>query len=240
LAVGLVLGVLFGLLAVHLGVDQILLGLAITIAGGGLTAFLYRDIFGGQNPAAEVRSLTVPLGPLGGLPVVGPALADRPLFLWAAYGLTPLFAFVLARSRFGLYVRAVGDAPAAVDAAGVDVGRVRLAAASIGGAMAGVAGAFLAVVDLKLFQPGMTVGTGFIALALAMVGGWRPGRILVAAVSFGLLRALANGLQILRVDVRPEFVTMLPYVGVMIALILLARSTKLPAALGIPYVRGRR
>ena len=240
LAVGLLLGALFGLLAIGLGLDQILLGLAITIAGGGLTAFLYRDIFGRQNPAAAVRPLVLPLGPIEGLPVVGLALADRPLLLWGAYALTPVFAFVLARSRFGLHLRAVGEAPAAADAAGVDVARVRLAAALTGGAMTGLAGAFLSVVDLKLFQPGMTVGTGFIALALAMVGAWRPGRILLAAVSFGLLRALANGIQILGIDVRPEFVTMLPYVGTMAALVLLARSTRLPAALGVPYTRGRR
>jgi simple sugar transport system permease protein len=240
LAVGLLLGALFGLLAIGLGLDQILLGLAITIAGGGLTAFLYRDIFGRQNPAAAVRPLVLPLGPIEGLPVVGLALADRPLLLWGAYALTPVFAFVLARSRFGLHLRAVGEAPAAADAAGVDVARVRLAAALTGGAMTGLAGAFLSVVDLKLFQPGMTVGTGFIALALAMVGAWRPGRILLAAVSFGLLRALANGIQILGIDVRPEFVTMLPYVGTMAALVLLARSTRLPAALGVPYTRGQR
>jgi simple sugar transport system permease protein len=240
LAVGLLLGALFGLLAIGLGLDQILLGLAITIAGGGLTAFLYRDIFGRQNPAAAVRPLVLPLGPIEGLPVVGLALADRPLLLWGAYALTPVFAFVLARSRFGLHLRAVGEAPAAADAAGVDVARVRLAAALTGGAMTGLAGAFLSVVDLKLFQPGMTVGTGFIALALAMVGAWRPGRILLAAVSFGLLRALANGIQILGIDVRPEFVTMLPYVGTMAALVLLARSTRLPTALGVPYTRGQR
>lgn len=240
LAVGLLLGALFGLLAVALGVDQILLGLAITIAGGGLTAFLYRDVFGRQNPAAVVHPLTVPVGPLAGVPILGPALADRPLLLWGAFALTPVFAWVLGRTRFGLHVRAVGDAPAAADAAGVEVAGVRLAAALIAGAMAGLAGAFLSVVDLKLFQPGMTVGTGFIALALAMVGGWRPGGILVAAVSFGVLRALANGVQILGLPVRPEFVTMLPYVGTMAALALLARGNRLPAALGMPYTRGRR
>jgi simple sugar transport system permease protein len=96
------------------------------------------------------------------------------------------------------------------------------------------------VADLKIFQVGMTVGAGFIALALTMVGGWNPWRILVASVHFGLLRSLGNGLQILGIDVRTEFVTMLPYLGIMIALAALAGRTALPAALGIPYARGRR
>ena len=80
----------------------------------------------------------------------------------------------------------------------------------------------------------------FIALALTMVGGWNPYRILIACILFGLLRSLGNGLQIIGVDVRTEFVTMLPYIGVMVALVVLAGKTSLPAALGIPYARGRR
>ena len=106
--------------------------------------------------------------------------------------------------------------------------------------MAGLAGAFLSVADLKIFQVGMTVGTGFIALALTMVGGWNPYRILLASVLFGLLRSLGNGLQILGIDVRTEFITMLPYIGIMVALALLAGKTSLPAALGVPYARGHR
>ena len=151
----------------------------------------------------------------------------------------PVFAFLLARTRFGLQVRAVGEYPFAADAAGVDVARVRYQAALIAGAMAGLAGAFLSVPDLKIFQVGMTVGMGFIALALTMVGGWNPYRILVACVLFGLLRSLGNGLQIIGIDVRTEFITMLPYIGVMVALALLAGKVA-SGGLGIPYARGRR
>ena len=86
----------------------------------------------------------------------------------------------------------------------------------------------------------MTVGMGFIALALTMVGGWNPYRIALASVLFGLLRSLGNGLQILGINVRTEFITMLPYIGIMVALALLAGRTSLPAALGVPYARGRR
>lgn len=237
---GLLLGLLFGVLTISLRVDQVIVGLAITIFGGGLTAFLYRDVFAGQNPSAEVAPLSITIPVLSDIPIVGPAVFQGQLLFYLAYACVPIFAFLLARTRFGLNVRAVGENPFAADAAGVDVARVRYAAIAIAGGMAGAAGAFLSVADLKIFQVGMTVGMGFIALALTMVGGWNPWRILIAAVLFGMLRSLGNGLQILGIDIRTEFITMLPYLGVMLALVLLAGRTALPAALGIPYARGRR
>jgi general nucleoside transport system permease protein len=237
---GLALGLLFAILTVSLRVDQVLVGLAITIFGGGLTAFLYRDIFGGQNPSLSVDTprLAIPL--LSRIPILGDALFNQGVLFYLAFAFVPVFAFLLTRTRFGLQVRAVGEHPFAADAAGVDVARTRYIAALIAGAMAGLAGAFLSVADLKIFQVGMTVGTGFIALALTMVGGWNPYRILLASVLFGLLRSLGNGLQILGINVRTEFITMLPYIGIMVALALLAGRTSLPAALGVPYARGRR
>ncbi|MBA2595478.1 MAG: ABC transporter permease [Chloroflexia bacterium] len=240
IAAGAVLGLVFAALTVSLRVDQVLVGLAITIFGGGLTAFLYRDIFGGQNPSLNVDAPRIAIPLLSRIPVAGPAMFNQGVLFYLAFALVPAFAFVLARTRFGLQVRAVGEYPFAADAAGVDVTRTRYLAALIAGSMAGLAGAFLAVADLKIFQVGMTVGMGFIALALTMVGGWNPYRILLASVLFGLLRSLGNGLQILGIDVRTEFITMLPYIGIMIALAILAGRTSIPAALGIPYARGRR
>ena len=240
IAAGSLLGSLFAVLTVSLRVDQVLVGLAITIFGGGLTAFLYRDVFGGQNPSLNVGSSRIAIPGLSQIPIIGDAMFNQSLLFYIAFALVPVFAFLLARTRFGLQVRAVGEYPFAADAAGVDVTRIRYQAALIAGAMAGLAGAFLSVADLKIFQIGMTVGTGFIALALTMVGGWNPYRILLASVLFGLLRSLGNGLQILGIDVRTEFITMLPYIGIMVALALLAGKTSLPAALGVPYARGRR
>ena len=86
----------------------------------------------------------------------------------------------------------------------------------------------------------MTVGQGFIALAITMLGGWNPWRIAVGAILFGMLNALGDSLQIIGVDIRTEFIGMLPYIGIMVAMVLLARRTTLPAALGVPYWRGRR
>jgi ABC-type uncharacterized transport system permease subunit len=240
IASGLALGLLFAVLTISLRVDQVLVGLAITIFGAGLTAFLYRNVFGGQNPSLVAPTPRIAFPGLDRIPILGSALFNQQLLFYLAFLLVPLFAFLLDRTRFGLAVRAVGENPFAADAAGVDVTRTRYIAALIAGSMAGLAGAFLSVADLKIFQVGMTVGAGFIALALTMVGGWNPWRILLASVLFGLLRSLGNGLQILGIDVRTEFVNMLPYVGIMVALAALAGRTSLPAALGIPYARGRR
>jgi ABC-type uncharacterized transport system permease subunit len=240
LAAGFALGLVFAILTVSLRVDQVLVGLAITIFGAGLTAFLYRDIFGGQNPSLSVATPRVAIPLLSQIPVLGDAVFDQGVLFYLAFAFVPVFGFLLARTRFGLQVRAVGEHPFAADAAGVDVTRTRYIAALIAGMMAGLAGAFLSVADLKIFQVGMTVGTGFIALALTMVGGWNPYRILLASMLFGLLRSLGNGLQILGINVRTEFITMLPYIGIMVALALLAGRTSLPAALGVPYARGRR
>jgi simple sugar transport system permease protein len=167
-------------------------------------------------------------------------LFQQQLVVYLALALVVVFSVILTPTRFGLEIRAVGDNPLAADAAGVNVARTRYLAMLIGGMMAGLAGAFLSVGDLNFFVPGMTVGQGFIAIAIAMLGKWRPYRVFVGAVLFGLLRSLANGLQIIGVDVQPEFILMLPYLGIIVALALLAGRTSLPAALGVPYTRGQK
>jgi general nucleoside transport system permease protein len=238
-AVGLVLGGLFALLTVTLRTDQVVTGLAITIFGSGLTGFLFRDLYG-QERSLDVRAPRLGLPLLADVPVIGPALFDQQLPVYLAWALVPVLSWLLLRTRFGLEVRAAGENPLAADASGVDVVRVRYGAMLLGGALGGLAGAFLSVSELRFFNVGMTVGTGFIAIALAMIGRWRPWRILAGAVVFGLLRSLETGLPIAGVDVRTEFLQMIPYLGIILVLVVLAGRTALPAALGMPYERGRR
>ncbi len=241
MAAGLVLGLIFGVLAITCRVDQVLVGLAITIFGAGLTGFLFRDIFAGQNTAADVNPHQISIPWLRDIPVIGKPLFNEQLLFYVAWLLAPLFSFLLMRTRFGLNVRAVGENPFAADAGGVDVVRVRYVAIAIAGVMAGFAGGFLCVSDVKIFTINMTVGQGFIALAIAMLGQWRPWRIMAGAILFGMLVSLGDGLQILGVNLgHVEFIGMAPYIGVMLALVFLAGRTALPAALGIPYARGSR
>jgi general nucleoside transport system permease protein len=240
IAAGFMLALLFGVLTITLRVDQVLVGLAITIFSAGLTGFLFRDFFGGQNVSANVRPSSYEIPLLHRIPVIGSAVFDRQLLFYISWLLVPVFAFLLVRTRFGLNVRAVGESPFAADAAGVNVIRVRYFSIALAGIMAGFAGAFLAVADLKIFTIGMTVGQGFIALALTMLGGWNPWKIAIGAILFGMLNSLGDGLQIINVNVRTEFIGMMPYIGIMVALVVLAGRTALPAALGIPYARGQR
>ena len=239
LLVGVGLGLLFAVLCVSLRADQVLVGLGITIAAGGLTGYLYRDMYGRQQ-SLDVRVDRLGMPWLKDIPVVGPALFDQTILVYLSWALVPVAAFVLLQTRFGLAVRAVGENPFAADASGISVPAIRYAALLLGGAGAGLGGAFLSVVELRFFTPGMTVGIGFFALAITMVGGWRPYRILAGAVVFGLLRSLETGLPIAGVDVRTEFLQMVPYLGIVVALWILARRAALPAALGLSYERGAR
>jgi simple sugar transport system permease protein len=237
---GLLLGLLFGWLAIALHLDQVLIGLAITIAGGGLTGYLFRDQFGGRNVSLDVDNVRVSVPVLRDIPVAGPALFEQQALFYLAWLLVPAVGWLLYRTRLGLQIRAAGELPVAVDVAGVSVERVRYLAIGFAGAMAGAAGGFLCVADVGIFTTNMTVGQGFMALALAMVGKWRPWRIAVGAAIFGILRSLGDGLQILGVNWKPEFLAMAPYIGVILAMIVLAGRTRLPAALATPYRRGER
>jgi len=237
---GIILGLIFGVLTITMRVDQVLVGLAITIFGAGLSAFLFRDLFGGKNVAVEVDPINISIPVLRDIPIIGEPLFERQLIFYICWALVPIFAFVLMRTKFGLEVRAVGENPFAADAAGVNVVRVRFTAIAIAGAMAGFAGGFLCVADVKIFSIGMTVGQGFIALAITMLGRWNPYRIVIGAMLFGGLQTLGDQLQINGVDIQTEFIGMFPYIGIMLALVILAGRTALPAALGIPYARGQR
>ncbi len=240
IASGIILGLIFGVLTITMRVDQVLVGLAITIFGAGLSAFLFRDLFGGKNVAVEVDPINISIPVLRDIPIIGEPLFERQLIFYICWALVPVFAFVLMRTKFGLEVRAVGENPFAADAAGVNVVRIRFMSIAIAGAMAGFAGGFLCVADVKIFSIGMTVGQGFIALAITMLGRWNPYRIVIGAMLFGGLQTLGDQLQINGVDIQTEFIGMFPYIGIMLALVILAGRTALPAALGNPYARGQR
>jgi general nucleoside transport system permease protein len=238
-AAGGAIGFLFGTLATRLGANQIVLGLGIALAGQGLTGFLFRERYGLSQPLLE-RGMSRPFDALDSVPLVGPMLFGQKWFVYVAWAGVVLIATALRRSRAGLVLRAAGDAPFSVEAAGIDVGRVRVLAATAGQALAGLGGAALAIVEVGFFTPGFTVGIGFIAIALAMLGRQDPLRIAALALVFGLLRGLGTAIQLTDLRIRPEFLEMMPYVGVILLVIVLGRRARLPAALGLAYHRGAR
>ena len=235
--VGSAVGVAFGALAVLARADQVILGLGLTLAGGGLTDFLFRQAYGSDQPLLAA-SMSRPFAAWSdAVPVIGPALLGQKWFVYVAWGMVIAAHWLLHRSTLGLRLRAVGDAPFAVDASGISVGRTRLAAAVLANMLAGLGGATLVIVELGFFRPHVTLGAGFIAIALAMLGRLTPWRVALVALLFGLLRGLDAGLQLMNIPLRAEFLQMIPYAGVVAALIVLGRHIGLPAALGRPYVR---
>ncbi len=231
-----------GIVAVVLGADQVVSGLALTILGISLAAFLGKDlvieapraIFTGQD-----------LGPLSDIPWIGPTLFSMSLVSWLALAAAIGAWWVLNRTRIGLGLRAVGENAATADAAGTNVARTRLLAVAIGGGLAGAAGAYLSLGLAPGWSEGSTAGRGWIAVALVIFGAWQPGRVLAGSLLFGGLIALEPRLQTFGVDISPILLSMLPFaltIGVLIVLSIRARHqpSAAPAAIGIPYRREER
>jgi simple sugar transport system permease protein len=139
-------------------------------------------------------------------------------------------------------MRAAGEFPLGLEASGASVSAVRITAASLAGVLTGLGGAYLTTVELGLFSPGVSVGTGFMAIAVAMLGQRNILRVAVFSLGFGLLTGLDTALQLANVDARPEFLRMIPYLAIVVTLVLLGRDGKSPAALGQVYrgLAGRR
>ena len=225
-------GLLFGVLSVVVGADQIVLGLGLTLGGAGITGFLFREFYGSRQPLLD-HTMSRPFDRFANdIPIIGEAILGQPWFFYVTWFVIAAIAFVLRRTRFGLCLRAVGESPDSADASGVRVVQTQVLAATIAGSLTGLAGASLSLVELGFFQPNVTIGIGFIAIAAAMLGQLKPWRIVAIAIIFGGLRGLGSGLQIADVDVSADLLRLLPYIGVVLALVATGRQMRLPSALG--------
>lgn len=235
MAGGMAMGLLHGLFAVKLKVDQIVSGIALILLGLGLSGFGYRLAFGQGTPAQVPGFQRLDFGPLGDLPVLGRVIFGHHALVYVGVALTVALAWMLARTGLGLTLRAVGENPKAADAAGIGVDRVRMAACAFGGAMAGAGGAFLSTAQLAGFVENMVSGRGFIAIACVVFARWNPLGALAVALVFGMAEAAQIRLQALYPGVPYQLFTILPYVVALVGLVTAARSAHLPAALGKPY-----
>ncbi|MFT8246118.1 ABC transporter permease [Roseomonas sp. BN140053] len=247
-------GLVHGWACVTLRGNQVVSGMAINILASGLTATLALAWFrqGGQTPplpqAARFLPLPIPgAAALAELPVLGRLLTavigGQTLPVYLAFGLVPLSAFVLFRTRFGLRLRAAGENPAAVDTAGISVARLRYAGVLIAAVLCGVAGAAIATAQGAGFVRDMVAGRGFIALAAMILGKWRPWPTLLCCLLFGLLDAAAIRLQGVALPGLGEFpvqaLQALPYVLTVVLLAGFVGRAIPPKASGIPYVKER-
>ncbi len=242
--VGAAVGCLFAAATVLARASQVLCGIALTTGGLGLAATLGRP-YAGQPAAATFQPVDIPL--LDRLPVLGPALFHQAAPVYVAFLVLPLaLQLLLFHTRHGLVLRAIGENPAACDAAGIPVLALRFAYVVLGAAIAAAAGADLTLAFVPSWSDGVTAGRGWIAVALVIFAGYRPWRIAVGAFLFGLVNALGYLAQARDWGVAPAFLSMLPYLATILFMVLPALSarsrpaTTAPAALGLPYYRDQR
>ena len=226
-------------LCVWLGLDQIVVGIAITLAGGGITSVMQGAEFGDTYPRLGAVS-TAPIPLLRRLPVLGRSLFAQPPMVYLGLAIVAVVAWVFRSTNVGLNLRAAGEKPEALDQAGVSVKATRSWAALTTGAFAGLGGAYLSVVSAGIFTPFITQGQGYIAIVIAMLSRGRAGLVLIFSFAFGVALSLADSLQIAGINLSADVVNMIPYVSIIAALIIFARSSYLPPALALPYVRGAR
>ena len=236
---GALLAGLFGLLVIWLNTNQYATGLALSLFGVGFSAFA--GIKYVQEKLPERPHFSIPL--LGDIPLAGPALFRQHPLVYLTIALAIGLIWFLYRTRGGLVLRSVGESPESSHALGYPVRRIRLAAVVVGGALCGLAGAYISVVYTPLWVEGMVAGKGWIALALTTFATWRPARILLGAYLFGGVTMLQFHLQGVGVDVPSQLLTMLPYVSTIVVLALISRNpawirVNMPASLGKPFHPG--
>jgi len=235
-ASGLLVATVFAAFCVGLGTDQIITGTAVTLGGLGFTGAIYQARFGATGTALTLPTLApVPIPGLADIPWVGSALFAQAPTTYLAYLLAPLLWWFLFRTEWGLELRAAGEEPDAAQAAGVRVLWVRFWAALFGGALAGVAGAHLALAHAGTFSENMSAGRGFIAIAVVVLGRWNPLLVLVAALFFGAASALQFLLQALGFDLPYQLFLAFPYLLTLAALAGWVGRARAPAALAQPW-----
>lgn len=236
---GAIMAAAFGMLVIWLNTNQYATGLALSLFGAGFSAFA--GIRYTQEKLSERPKFEIP--GLADIPFVGPALfKHHPIVYLAMFGAAAL-AWFLYRSRGGLVLRAIGESPESAHALGYPVRGIRLLAVVIGGALCGLAGAYISVVYTPLWVEGMIAGKGWIALALTTFATWRPARVLLGAYLFGGVTMLQFYLQGEGVHVASEFLSMLPYLATIVVLVAISRNAtwirvNMPASLGKPFHPG--
>jgi simple sugar transport system permease protein len=233
-AAGVAIALIFAVFTVWMRADQIITGTAITLLSLGLTGTLYRTVYGVSGVALSTPTIgAIAIPGLSSIPVVGHALFAQPGSTYALYLLAPAIAWWMARTHSGLATRALGESPEAAIAAGVRPRLVQGAAVLFAGGMAGIAGATLVLAQAGTFAEGMSAGRGFIAIAIVVLGRWRPLGVAGAALLFGAANALQSLFQSMGwTHVPYQLFLAVPYLLTLLVLAGASRRSAAPAALG--------
>ncbi len=239
LIAGALVSLVLAVFSIKYVVDQIIVGVVLNVLVVGLTNFLFSTVLSENrslfNSPPRFEKIEIPV--LAHIPVIGPVLFNQTLIVYLMYVVVFAVWVALFKTRWGLRVRAVGEYPKAADTVGIKVYRTRYVSVTIGGALAGLGGAFFTLGQVGAFGKEMTNGAGYIALAALIFGRWNPLYAALAALLFGFAQNLQYGLAIIGSPVPSEFLLMLPYVLTVVAVAGLVGKVTGPAATGKPYIK---
>lgn len=239
IAVGALMGAIMAVISVKFKAEQGIAGIALFMLGWGVAGMLFRVYIGGTTSIEGLKAFDLPL--LSKIPIIGSILFSHNIMVYITFLLVPLSWYLLNKTAWGLKVKAVGTAPRAADTMGVDVDWIRIQCVVVGGAMAGLAGAYLSICQTHMYADNITAGRGFIAVALVYFGKWKPTGILWGALLFSLAHSFQRSIQVYGIDFPYEIAVVFPYLLVIVVLALSGKSNIMaPAVLGRPYYREQR
>jgi len=235
--IGVIMGLVSALMAVTLKAEQGISGIGVFLFGLGFSDLLFQKWVGTPRPITKFPKLDIP--GLSDIPWLGEMFFQHSVVIYLAFAAIPLSMWVINKTTFGMNIRAVGENPEAADSLGVSVSRIRWATVTIGGTLAGIAGAILAI-DLGIFQQNITNAQGFIAIALVYFGAWRPLGIMLGSLLYGLVNALVLQMKVLEIIPTDwsDIAAMTPAVITILALVVVATRFSPPSALTKPFTRG--
>jgi simple sugar transport system permease protein len=239
---GLVIGLMNVYMAQSLHLNQVVTGMSLYIFAYGLSVYIFRAITGHTSTfGLEVpRFKAVEIPALLQIPILGPTILNQNVLIYISIVLVLILEVVMFKTTLGLKIRAVGENPSAADNVGINVYTVRYLCLMYGGAMAGLAGAYISLAELGLFFEGMTAGRGWIAIAIVIFGAWSPVRILAGALIFGVIDSLALHTMVVAPQVPFQLLLTLPYAFSIAILVIAMKRAALPAALFKTYRREER
>lgn len=232
---GIAIALIHAVLSISLAANQVATGLALTIFGSGLSAFIGAGYVG--KTIAPLQPIGIPI--LKSIPLVG-TVFNQDILVYGSVALVILVWWFLRQTRAGLVLRSIGESPDSADALGLPVMQMRYLAVLFGGALAGLAGAYLSLAYTPLWAENMSSGRGWIAIALVVFATWKPERILLGAYLFGGVNAIGLVLQTIGVNISPYLLSCLPYLATILVLVLISKdATRIqlgaPASLGQPF-----
>ena len=239
LAGGVVAFVVVAIPCVWMAMNQVIIGLALTLVVQGLTALLQFFQFSHSYPRLpDVDLIPIPL--LSDIRIIGPGLFNHQGLVYISVLICIGLSLVFRFTHFGMNLTAAGSKPAALDAAGIDVAMTRTVAVVITGLLAGLGGAFMSEVGGGIFVPLMSNGAGYIGIVLAMLARGKPSIVLGGSLVYGACLQATTAMQVTGIDIPTDVIQMLPFAVVIIILVAFGRKSSLPSELGIPYFRGQR